>query len=508
MKCGDLTNDLLAEPAVPDVREHLATCADCRARAAELGALAGDLAELGRALPSSENPALVRRIQSRLQRKNALRHRVQTSSAGRWFAAAAAAALVVIALAVATRQPPPQEPPIVATPEKQTIETAPLPVPPPLPKPPPREPEPVPAPKEPVPTLKPPEPPPTVVPEPKPPEPEKPAPKPVEPEKPRVAPTEVKPTRVFIAIANIEGTLELNGRKIEKGAEWEKDATLRAGDRLSRVTLADGTRLTLRPHAELQLQGIETLAMERGEIFCEVIPGAGRRLAVVTPDATIQVTGTQFAVKRTDHTEVVVAAGEVKVSNDKGESILPAGTGATARKSSAPTKPRIADVDAMITWRRAADPPETPRFRFDFEDGRKPIPWQNAKVVAGPVRGLNKFCLEGSPGIDLDFSKVDKRVYTVKGALRLRFRCYATSGDSFQVQFSDDRVKDNFKYDVAKLVHNRWEVFDVPLSDFYLMADGAARIQEGDRFNWLNINIANAMGPVYFDDIELVEVLK
>lgn len=501
--CGDLTNDLLLDPT-PAARAHLDACAACRAKAAEVRRLADDLAAIDPE-PASD-PDLVRRILSRVPRK-ALRVAGPKPSFGRWIAAAAAAAVVVAGVLVATREPVKTEPAVVTTPspERPPIETILDPVPPPpipkplpLPDPPVRPPAPAPRPIEPAPAL----------PAPKPVEPEKPAPAPVEPAKPVAPPTETRPARVFAAVTGVEGAIDLAGKKLEKGAEWEKDATLHAGDRMARLTLADGTRLTLRPRAELRLQAADELLLERGEIFCEVIPGNRRKFAVLTPDAAVRVTGTQFGVKRTDHTEVVVTAGEVTVANDKGEVAVPAGTGTTARKSSAPAKARIVDVDAMMAWRRAIDPPEAPRFRYDFEDARKPTPWQDGKPVAGPARGLNRGCLEGSPGINLDLSRVDRRVSTVKGALRLRFRYHASSGDALWVQFMDERVRDNFRFEVKGLAHGKWETFDVPLSDFYLLIDGAAKIQEGDRLTWFNISLSGTTGPVYFDDIELVEMLK
>lgn len=504
MKCSELTHDVLAERPTADVKAHLEACAACRTRAAEIRALAADVAAI--APPPVEDPALVRRILGRIR---PVTHRIapRSASPAPWVAAAAAVIGIAIVLVVATREPERHR--VVAAPERPSLETILDPVPPPPketpapaprlePPPPPRiEPVPAPPPKEPVPAE----------PVPKPVEPVRPAPKPVEPVKPPVPPTETKPApaRVFLAIVLAEGSPELAGKKVEKGAEWEKDGVLRAGERLSRVTLADGTRLTLRPHAELQLEGAETLALERGEVFFEVVPGVGRRLAVVTPDAAVQVTGTQFGVKRTDHTEVVVTAGEVRVSNDKGEVLVPAGNGTTARKASAPAKPRAVDVDAMAAWR---NPPETRVFRYDFEDSRKPAPWQNGKVVAGPARGLNKSCLEGSPGITLDLSRVDKRVSSVKGALKVRFRYYAPEGEVLWVQLFDDRVRDNFRVEVKALAHNKWETFEAPLSDFFLLIDGAAKIQEGDRLSWFNVSVSGTNGPVYFDDIELVEVLK
>ena len=502
MKCGDLTNDVLAGRPTAEAMAHLETCAACRARAAELRALEADLAAI--APPPVEDPALVRRILSRI-RPAAPRIVVRRASPARWVAAAAAAIGIAIVLVVITREP--ERARVVATPERPSLDSILDPVPPPPkepPKPEPR-PEPLPPPRaEPLPVPPPKEAPPAI-PAPKPVEPERPVPKPVEPVKPPAPPTESRPARVFLAIAQAEGILDLAGKKVEKGTEWEQGGLLRAGDRLSRVTLADGTRLTLRPHAELKLDGVETLALERGEVFCEVIPGAGRKLAVVTPDAAVQVTGTQFSVLRADHTEVVVTAGEVRVSNDRGEVVVAAGNGTTARRSAAPARARPVDVDAITSWRR---PPETTRFRYDFEDSRRPIPWQNGKVVAGPARGLNRNCLEGSPGITLDLSRVDKRVSAVKGALKIRFRYYAPEGDMLWVQLFDDRVRDNFRVELKSPARNKWETFEAPLSDFFLLIDGAARIQEGDRLSWFNISVSGTTGPVYFDDIELVEVMK
>jgi hypothetical protein len=313
---------------------------------------------------------------------------------------------------------------------------------------------------------------------------------------------------VFLTLASLEGAIELAGKKAEKGAVWEKDGLLRSGDHLARFILSDGTRLTLRPRAELLLRGDEAIALDRGEIYCEVVPGAGRKLSVITPDATIQVTGTQFAVKRTDHTEVFVTAGEVRVSNEKGEVAVPAGSATLVRKSSAPARPRAMDGDLAVGWRRTLDPPEVIRLRYDFEDNRKPNPWQGGRVVEGPPRGQNKGCLEGSPGISLDLSRLDRRISTVRGTLKFRFRYYATGGEGLLIQFFDDRVRDNFRSEVKPLAHRVWETFEAPLSDFYLLADGAAKIQELDRLSWLSLSATGAQGPVFFDDIELVEVMK
>ncbi len=517
MNCERLTNDALLEVLEgrgdPEVRGHLERCGPCRAELESLRALAADLARLGQATRPAADPAALERILSRIaepRTKRTGRLYTRRPSAWPWAGAAAAAAAVILALVLATRPPDRPRPNVVAAPEESVpLEKIldPVPAPPEVPKPLPPPPAPRPAPPAPPPAE-------PAPPAPKPPDPEKPAPKPAEPEKPAPPPAETKPARVSLALAKLEGAFEIQEekawKKLEKPGEWDAATPLRAGDRLGRLTLADGTRVTLRPRTELKVAGAEppALQLDQGEAFCEVVPGAGRRFALVTPEARVEVTGTQFAVKRTDHTEVVVTAGEVRVSNEKGEVAVPAGSGTSVRKAALPARPRPVDADAIAAWRRAADPPEVARFRYDFEDGRRPYPWTSGKDVPGPARGLNRNCIEGDPSLSADLSRVDRRVPVVKGTMKVRFRYFASSGDELTCQFYTERVQDNFRFDVKPIVHGKWETVEAPLSELYRIEDRASRIQEGDRFAFLNFVVWGAAGPVYYDDIELVEVQR
>jgi hypothetical protein len=240
-----------------------------------------------------------------------------------------------------------------------------------------------------------------------------------------------------------------------------------------------------------------------------VVPAAGRQFSVVTPDARVQVTGTQFSVKRSDHTEVYVSAGEVHVSNEKGDVKVDAGNASSARKGTAPARPRAVDADRANAWRREMDSPETTVYRYDFEDGRLPLPWSTGKVVNyGPPRGLNKFCLQGAPGIDLDYLRMDKRATTFRPGLKLRFRYWAKNVEAIWVQMSCERTRDNFRYELKYVATGKWETVELPVADFYRLITPGDRPIEGDRFTWLNFAVAGTNGDVYFDDIELVEAQK
>jgi len=317
-----------------------------------------------------------------------------------------------------------------------------------------------------------------------------------------------------VALAGIEGALELEDgdkwKKLAKAAEWDEAAALRSGDKPARFTLPDGTRATLRPRCELRILSAAplSLALDKGEAFFDVIPAPDRRFSVVTPDARVRVTGTQFSVKHNGQTDVTVSSGEVQVANDKGEVSVPAGNATSARKGSAPAKARAVDPDRVLSWRRELDGPEVPRFRYDFEDGRLPQLWTSGRVVTfGPARGLNRYCVEGAPGLNADLSRVDKRVWTYRSNLKLRFRYWTTGVESIWIQLFCDRVQDNLRIELKHIAVNKWETVELPLADFYRLADGS-HAQDGDRFSWFNINVSGTTGPLYFDDIELVESQK
>ena len=132
--------------------------------------------------------------------------------------------------------------------------------------------------------------------------------------------------------------------------------------------------------------------------------------------------------------------------------------------------------------------------------------WQTEKAP-GPMEYWLTKTGEGSPGIDADLSRLDKRATTAHGTLRVRFRYWTIGAESLWVQFFGERVRDNFRFDLKSLGKEKWEAVEIPLSEFSRLSDGT-HLLEGDRFTWMNFSVAGAAGPVYFDDIELVEVQR
>ncbi|HXG61357.1 MAG TPA: FecR family protein, partial [Planctomycetota bacterium] len=330
------------------------------------------------------------------------------------------------------------------------------------------------------------------------------------PPPPPPAPGPTQPARAFLAVARLEGTVEIGDGKSWKKApalpEWDLGVSLRAGERPARIVLAGGAALTLRSRARIRAAGASPpeLFLDEGEVFCDVPPAPGRRFALRTRDALVRVTGTQFAVKEGDVTEVLVAAGEVVVSNDRGEARVAAGMGLAVRRSAAPGKPRAVDVDRALAWKMLARPPETVRLRFSFEDGRRPAPFDGGRVVPGPPRGLNRFCLEGTPGLHFDLRRADAGTAARPG-LRVRFRYFAEKGGAIWVQLFNARAGDNFRYDVPHVAAGAWEAVEAPLEEFYRLADRSSALLAGDPLTWFNIAVSGE-GRFYFDDVEIVEV--
>jgi len=502
MTCADLTNDRLSEPFSADARAHLERCEACRRRGAEIAGLSRSLEALGRALPEERNPGLANRILDTLPPRR--RYAVRRPSPWPWVAAAAAVVLVVFAATARPRPTPSAPPAFVVRPQApepgpaSPVEEAP-PAPPPRPepvpgRPPAPTPPPPPSPAVPVPAA----PRPAVVPGPPPsPEPVVPPPAPTIPE---------APERLLLAALEGEIEMEADGtwRKAAEGVPWT--GPLRAS-KAARFSLPEGIRIAVARGTVLRPLSAEPpeFAVDKGAVLAEVPPGRGLALAVATPDARVRVTGTRFGVKRGDVTEVVVTSGEVVVANEKGQTAVPAGAGLQVRKGTAPGRPKAVDAEAMTAWSRELDPPERVRFRSDFENGRAPDGWDSVKVVPGPSRGLNRGCLEAAPGAGADLRRLDRGAPAAATALELRFRYWSEDGSPVTALLFCERLRDNVRYELKAVGRGRWEQVRLPVSEFFRLSDGA-RPQAGDRFSWITLTAAS--GRIYFDDIELVEILR
>ena len=297
------------------------------------------------------------------------------------YAAAAAVLLVFGTFLLLNRRPPvgPGVPRIAAKrPEgrRPVPALAPVPTPsqaPPATPPEPRAPVPVETPVAPEPPVIA-APPPEAVPKPVEPSPAPPAvarPEPEDPEEedPR-APTAA--ARAEFAAVQIEGELEIRRKDAWRPVtarrynattplRWREGESLKTGGGIARLTLSDGTRLSLNAGSEVRMDGAGpgTVRLEAGEVYAQVPkPAAGSpdaraavRFLIRTDEAEARVTGTEFGVTRREKTtEVAVTEGTVTCAAAKGEVKLRAGQLASVKPAAAPGRPRAFDPKVRFAW--------------------------------------------------------------------------------------------------------------------------------------------------------------
>ncbi|RZM19705.1 MAG: iron dicitrate transport regulator FecR, partial [Pedobacter sp.] len=101
---------------------------------------------------------------------------------------------------------------------------------------------------------------------------------------------------------------------------------LSAVQEVSKETLPDGSKLVLNKNTTINYADFKgskrTISLEKGEVFCDVVPDKSRPFTVRANDVSITVLGTSFNVKHNEHfTEVIVKTGRVSVSRN-GRAVL------------------------------------------------------------------------------------------------------------------------------------------------------------------------------------------
>jgi ferric-dicitrate binding protein FerR (iron transport regulator) len=137
----------------------------------------------------------------------------------------------------------------------------------------------------------------------------------------------------------------------------------RAGER-RRVSLPDGSRLSLNQNTTVHYDALRRLTLKTGEIFVEVAPlvaaKASSLFTVATPHREIQSSETKFLVRAdAEGTGVAVTQGQVRLSD--GDRVLSTGQQVAPRASDATPAPRSS---YLLDWMRdlvvSATPPLVP----------------------------------------------------------------------------------------------------------------------------------------------------
>ncbi len=341
---------------------HLQECARCREEFDRLSRLG---AGIRGALPEPGRPRARRRRPLRASRPS-------------WVPLAAAAALALAAVGLAFfREKPraPSEPSIAQVPVVVVEEPR-------------RAEEPPPAPEIPKPVFV--APPPPVIPEVRPPEP---LPPPVEP--PPEEPAASRPGETIVAVAlldRVEGDVAVSGAPARAAQDILPGQEIATGPRSRAVVkFPDGTRMELGEQSSIGrisdragAQGIgKWIDMTRGTLEVQAAKQAkDRAMAIATPDGEARIVGTTFRLAvAPGSTRLEVAEGKVRLTRPGAPGVDVIGShyavaAAGVELAARPLPKAIAET----------------LFRFDFEDGRLPKPFDGGAVGKGPDA---RSCLAG-----------------------------------------------------------------------------------------------------------------
>lgn len=341
-----------------------------------------------------------------------------------------------------------------------------------------------------------------------------------------------------LPIVALEGALEVRreGKLVAlaprptAAAPW----TWRASEPLvakgpARVTLASGTRLTLRTGAEVEAAGERTapgVALAQGVVFCEVPkdPTTGGFFVKVSP-GEFRSAGTEFAVA-SGHSGTFllsVVEGAVEARSASSRRRAAAGESLELRPGQAPGSPRRADL-AALAWRfeldaEAAALPRGSRvlFREDFS-GETGWGGTRAAPPRATPRGLALGSVAATPERQPDFfaqveSARNGAGYAVSSHTYLRFRYLLESfapRDHLKISFKDKGGM-NYGGFLCDLVRDRWTLMTVKVSGAPSVDDRTTPFPSGEALHqivWLgrtDAPPAPAGARFWLDDVVLFE---
>lgn len=316
-------------------------------------------------------------------------------------------------------------------------------------------------------------------------------------------------TRVSVAtLEGIEGQVTVDNAPGQKGQAVLASQGLTTGPGQCRAVLVflNQTRVELGAATvvrEIRTEGGIGLRVEQGTLRAEVVQQPwGQPMVITTPHGEVTVLGTTLRIvvdpAGKGSTRLEVTEGKVKLKSSlDGKSVEVAGRHYAVAAAGIPLAVMQAE---RVIW------------RFDFEDGQRPAGVHQGTVSAVPPRPGNRFCLESSdfnnrlygPTVNL---KLDDLVGSDPENLRIRFRYFAPGGNRMTVQFFNETAGDNFFTVIEGLSTGRWAWAELPLSSFRKRSDGS-RLRRADHLIILEMFVVVRENPsVYWDDIELVEIL-
>ena len=160
----------------------------------------------------------------------------------------------------------------------------------------------------------------------------------------------------------------------------------------------------------------------------------------------------------------------------------------------------------MLSSSPKAEPKEV-LLRFDFEDGNRPVVWTGGKVVAGPERPGNRFCLEGDPfpgpgGKWKVFLEKEGGLFTYSDDLVLIFDLWVDGRVStVDLHFWNQTQQASMGVEPLRVARDQWiQGVVVRFADFRF---GNTPPKPGDIIASLAIQVGQVNGTIYVDNVEI-----
>jgi len=250
----------------------------------------------------------------------------------------------------------------------------------------------------------------------------------------------------------------------------------------------------------------KTLLLSRGSISAQVTPQAiGMPFVIQTPQAEVTVIGTRLSLSVSPTaTRLDVREGRVRLARKIDLKAVEVSAGQFAVASSS------ADLRAQPIARKAAEePPVLPPalLRFDFEDGRRPEPWEGGLIEAGPKREGNKYCLNADK-LSVTLGARKPLALRYSDELVLSFDHWvAPAGHRLSIRLVNSSQSLTHTFTVLQPAGETWSRFSMPLKEMF--GDSARRFREGDRISSVTLFVElRPKAAFYVDNLEITEKKK
>lgn len=338
-------------------------------------------------------------------------------------------------------------------------------------------------------------------------------------------------TPLLAKIVSCPAGVVINGQRVEAsraiGLALKLDdvVSTKASESLW-IGYADGTQVRLGASTEIQfaawpaptlVPGRKQVRMKHGELAASVAkqpPGAS--MLISTAQALVEVVGTEYAlVADADSTRLETTRGAVTLTrwSDRASLTIAAGEFAVVRngvdfsvRSAATTAPLPNAIPPGGALPEAL-------LSFDFEDGIQPAGWIKGKVMTGPTRPGNRYCLSGEHDSAAPWTMVkldagaDGTLFIYDSTVELSFDYWVDERvGSLDFYAWNDNQQDSFgsmdhHLPIPARSTRTWTRATVRLEGWH--TPDAKRMADGDRIRQLSIQAGQQGGVVLLDNMRL-----